>query len=172
MSILDFILLIILFGFTFAGFWFGLIHSIGALVGTVAGVIVAGNYFVWLGSIIQPILMHNENLAKIIAFILLFLIVNRLVGFIFWIIGKVFNVLTVLPFLKTINRLSGAVLGLVEGILVLGIVLVMIGKFPFSSYIIPTMDTSQVAKFLVNAGKILMPLLPDVIEYTKSYLPF
>ena len=172
MSILDFILLIILFGFTFAGFWFGLIHSIGALVGTVAGVIVAGNYFAWLGSIIQPILMNNENLAKIIAFILLFIIANRLVGFIFWIIGKVFNVLTVLPFLKTINRLSGAVLGLVEGILVLGIILVMIGKFPFSSYIIPAMDTSQVAKFLVNAGKILMPLLPDVIEYTKSYLPF
>lgn len=172
MTTLDFILLIILFGFTFAGFWFGLIHSIGALVGTIAGVIVAGNYFTWLGEIIQPILMGNENLAKIIAFIVLFIIANRLVGFIFWIIGKVFNIVAVLPFIKSINRLTGAILGFIEGALVLGIVLTMIGKFPFADYIIPAMETSGVAKWLVSVGKILTPLLPDLIEYTKSYLPF
>ena len=41
MTILDLILIIILFFFTFSGFWFGLIHTLGALIGTIAGVLVA-----------------------------------------------------------------------------------------------------------------------------------
>jgi len=170
MTILDFILLIILFFFTFSGFWFGLIYSLGALVGTVAGVLVAGYYFEQLAGLINPIFMGNENLAKVVAFLLIFILVNRLVGLVFWLINKVFKVIAIIPFLKTINRLAGAVLGLLEGALVLGIVLVMIGRFPFSNFIIPAIESSKVAKWLIHIGKILVPLLPELVRQAKSYL--
>ena len=45
LTILDFILLIILFFFAFAGFFFGLIRSVGSLIGTILGIVVAANYF-------------------------------------------------------------------------------------------------------------------------------
>lgn len=172
MTILDFILIIILFFFTFSGFWFGLIHSLGALVGTIAGVLIAGHYFENGASLISTIFAGNINLAKIIVFLLIFIIVNRLVGLVFWIINKLFNVIAVIPFLKTINRLAGAVLGFLEGSLVLGVVLIMIGKFPFANFIIPAVENSQVSKYLLTVGKVLVPLLPELVKHAKSYLNF
>ena len=172
MTILDFILLIIIFFFTFSGFWFGLVHALGALLGTVAGVLIAGNYFEQLQKIIQPLFMKNENLAKIVAFLIIFVIVDRLVGLVFWLINKIFKVLSIIPFLKTINRLAGAVLGFLEGAIVLGVVLIMIGKFPFANFIIPAIQTSNVAKWLIHIGKILAPLLPELVKQARSYLPF
>ena len=172
MTILDLILILILFFFTFSGFWFGLIHTLGALVGTIAGVLVAGNYFETAADLISPIFMGNQNLAKIVGFLLIFIIVNRLVGLIFWLINKIFNVIAVIPFLKTINRLAGAVLGFFEGSLVLGVVLIMIGKFPFANFIIPAVDASSVAKYLISVGKVLLPLLPELVRQARSYLNF
>lgn len=171
MTILDFILLIILFFFTFSGFWFGLIHTLGALVGTIAGVLVAGYYFEQLANVVNPIFMGNENLAKIAAFLLIFIVVNRLVGLVFWLINKVFKLIAIIPFLKTINRLAGALLGLLEGALVLGVILVMIGKFPFADFIIPAIQSSDVAKWLIQIGKILVPLLPELVRQIKGALP-
>lgn len=170
MTILDFVLIIILFFFTFSGFWFGLIHTFGALVGTIAGVLVAGHYFETGASLISPIFMGNTNLAKIVAFILIFIIVNRLVGLVFWVINKLFNVIAIIPFLKTINRLAGAVLGFLEGSLVLGVVIIMIGKFPFANFIIPAIDVSKVAKYLISVGKVLMPLLPEIVKHAQSFI--
>lgn len=172
MTILDFILLVTLFFFTFSGFWFGLIHSLGALIGTIAGVLLAGHYFEQLQAVIQPVFMTNENLAKIVAFLLIFIVVNRLVGLVFWLINKIFNVIAVIPFLKTINRLTGALLGFLEGTLVLGVVLVLIGKFPFADFIIPAIQASGVAKYLIYIGNILVPLLPELVRQARSYLPF
>jgi len=171
MTVLDFILLIIIFFFTFSGFWFGLIHTLGALIGTIAGVLVAGNYFEWLADIASPIFMGNDNLAKIISFIVIFIIVNRLIGLVFWMIDKVFKIIAVIPFLKTINRLAGAILGLLEGAVILGILLIMVGKFPFADYIIPAIENSQIAQWLLHVGKILAPLLPELVKQARSYLP-
>jgi len=172
MTILDLILIIILFFFTFSGFWFGLIHTLGAFLGTIAGVLVAGNYFEKLADLISPIFMDNLNLAKIVAFLLIFIIVNRLVGLIFFLIDKIFKVISVIPFLKTINRLAGALLGFLEGSLVLGVILIMIGKFPFAGFIIPAVDASSVAKYLISVGKVLLPLLPELVRQARSYISF
>jgi membrane protein required for colicin V production len=172
MATADFILILILFFFSFAGFWFGLIHSLGALIGTVAGIVVAGHYFEWLTEIIEPIFGNNINLAKIISFLVIFIIVNRLVGLVFWLINKIFNVISIIPFLKSINRLLGALLGLAEGIIVLGILLIMVGKFPFADFIIPALEESQMAEWLIHVGNLLMPLLPELVAQAKTYLPF
>jgi len=172
MTILDLILILIIFFFIFSGFWFGLIHALGALVGTVAGVLVAGQYFEKLAMIIGPIFGSNNNLARIIAFLIIFIVVNRLVGLVFWLINKIFNIIAIIPFLKTINRLAGAILGFLEGAIVLGVVLIMIGKFPFAGFIIPAVEASSVAKWLISIGKIFAPLLPELVRQARSYLNF
>ena len=172
LTILDFILILILFFFTFSGFWFGLIHALGVLVGTIVGVLVAGQYFEWLADLAQPIFGDNENLAKIVAFIVIFIIVNRLVGLLFWLLNKVFKTLSIIPFLKTINRLAGAIFGAVSGIILVAVLLVFGIKFPFAEFLLPAIENSQVADWLLSVGKIILPFLPKVIEEAKSYLPF
>jgi len=169
MTVLDFILLIILFGFVLSGLWLGLIQTLGALVGTVAGIAVASRYFEQFQSLIQPFFGANENLAKIIAFIIIFIIINRLVGVIFWLINKVFKFISVIPFLKTINRLAGGILGFLEGVIILGVVLLMIGKYPIGDFMIPAMQGSQVTQWLLGIGAWFTPLLPEIVQQVKGY---
>lgn len=164
LSILDFVLLIILFAFAGGGFAMGLINEVGNLVGTVIGAVAATNFFEKLASWVGTPFGMTENLIKIISFLLIFLVVNRLVVVIFHLINKVFDVLAVIPFLKTINRLAGAVLGVITGGLIIGLFLVFISKFPFAIFLVKPMENSEVAQLLFKYGKILMPLLPEYFK--------
>ena len=82
-TLLDVILLLVLFGFVMFGFMTGLIHALGALIGVVAGTAVASRVFVPLADKYSYFFAGNENVAKIVIFILVFVIVNRLVGLLF-----------------------------------------------------------------------------------------
>lgn len=172
MTYLDFILIIILFFFISSGFRFGLIITLGNLVGTIVGVLVAGHYFEWGTTVLDGILLGNVNLARVVAFIIIFILASRLVGLAFYTIDKFFKVLTALPFLKSINRLAGAFVGFLEGALMLGLVILFIDKFPFSQFIIPAIEASQIAQWLLGYGKILAPLLPEFVKAAESHIKF
>lgn len=163
-TILDLILLIITFLFVSFGFFAGFISVVGSLIGLVIGTWVAGRYYEGIGSWLSRFFLDQTSLANIVAFIFIFTVVNRLVGLIFWTINKVFKIFSIIPFTKTINRILGAVLGLVEAILFLGVILYFISKFNFSDWMTMQLATSQVATWLIFASNILTPLLPDVVR--------
>ena len=171
LTILDFVLIIILFFFAFGGFFFGLIHAVGAVVGTVAGIIVASNYFQVLVDWVGMPFGLSENWVRIISFALIFIVVNRLVGFIFWLIEK-FVKIGIIPFVKTINRVGGLIFGLIEGALILGIALVFVVKFPLAGFLIPAIEASELAKWLFGVGAWLLPLLPGIFEQAKTLINF
>ncbi|MEA3249475.1 MAG: CvpA family protein [Patescibacteria group bacterium] len=168
MTIIDVTLLIALGGFVLAGLWFGIIHMIGSVVGLVLGAFLAGRFYGQVADLLIPFVGGNENLAKIIAFIALFVLVTRLVGLAFHVVEKIFKFIAVLPFLKTFNRLLGAALGLLEGTLVIGLVVYFAGKFPISSVFAALLADSQVARALNSVGKLLAPLLPAAVRIMRS----
>jgi len=171
LTLLDFILLVILAFFAFAGFWYGLIKSLGSLAGAVVGVILASNYFQWLANFAEKLPFHlSENTARIIAWLLIFIVAGRLIMFVFWMIDKVFKALSIIPFLKTINRMAGLILGLIEGALVIGVGLIFLAKFPFAMFLQPAITTSQIALWLINFGGIVMPLLPEMFKEVKEII--
>lgn len=164
LTILDLVLLLILFLFIAFGFALGLVQTIGALIGVVAGVWLAGIFYEPVGSWLEPILLGHATTARIIAFILVFTIVNRLVGFIFWFINKIFNLISIIPFTKGLNRLLGALLGFIEGTLAIGIVLYFASRVTISDWWIGILTASKVAQWLMEMAGILTPLLPEVIN--------
>ncbi len=165
MSFVDIILLIILGGFVLFGFWFGIIHTLGALIGTIAGAYLAGHNFAAVAGFVQSYIGGSLAVWKVIAFILIFTIVNRLVGFVFYILDKLFHLLTVIPFLKTINRLAGAILGLIEGALVIGLTLHIAGVVPLSSWFADrVLEPSSIARYMLGVARVLLPLLPEAFR--------
>ncbi|MEW6610932.1 MAG: CvpA family protein [Patescibacteria group bacterium] len=168
MTLLDLILVLIIFFFTSTGFWCGLIHALGALVGTIAGVLVAGHYFETFSVKLLGLAMGNSGVAKVVAFILIFLVVSRLVGFVFWIINKMFNVIAKIPVLKSFNHIGGGILGFAEGVVVTGIALVMAGKYITTGWFVDAVAASQVAQWLLKYGQILVPLLPTSVKDIRS----
>ena len=153
-----------------SGLWFGLIHSLGALVGTIAGAFLAARWYEPVASWFSFLFGDHDNLARIVCFFILFIIIDRLVGLIFWIINKIFSVLTVIPFLKTINRLVGAIFGFLEGVLVLGLTLIFIKMYPLGDWFSGIVADSKVAEYLVRAGKLFLPLLPEMVKQVKDYV--
>lgn len=164
MTHFDVILLIILGGFALFGFWFGLIRTIGSLIGTVAGAFVSSHYYGPIANWVWSITGGSQNVVKLAVFILVFAIINRLMGFIFWLIEKVFNILKIIPFLSTLNRLLGAILGLFEGTLIIGLILFFIGKFPFSDWLMGSLLKSSLAAVLIKISSLLWPLLPAALK--------
>ncbi|MEK9152846.1 MAG: CvpA family protein, partial [Patescibacteria group bacterium] len=115
MTGIDTIILIVLGGFVLAGFWFGFIHMVGGLVGYVLGAVLAGQLYEPLAVFAAPWLWNNLNLARIVSFFFIFVLVNRLIGVAVFVIEKALKFISIIPFVKTFNRLLGAGLGLIEG---------------------------------------------------------
>jgi len=168
-TFVDVILILIFFCFMVWGFVMGLIRSIGSLVGLAAGTWLAGRFFMPVADWLTPILMGHDVAAKITAFLLIFFIVNRLVVFLFHLLDKAFRLISIIPFLKSINRLGGVILGAAEGLLTIGIVIYVIAKFaPDSSFVTNTLNGSQVAHWLVASAVWLTNLLPEAFNRIKS----
>lgn len=163
MIIFDIILLIILSGFIFYGLFFGLIRTLGSLIGMVGGLWFTFIFYLTVFDWVKNLFFGHELAGKIVTFLILFTLINRLVGFIFALLDRTFDLISIIPFLKTINRLSGACLGFVEGGLVLGLVLLYISQTSFSGWL----NGSQVAPFLIGFTKSFMTFLPGLLDKIK-----
>lgn len=161
MSFFDLILLIILLLFAGAGFRFGLIHAVGSLVGIAVGLVVAGRTYEVVALKIVPYIGGSEPLARFLVYVVIFILVNRLVGVLFWLLEKTYNLLAIVPGLKLINRSLGALLGLIEGILVLGVIFHLIGRVPVLGTAMTPIARSQLAQWILSVSSLLLPLLPQ-----------
>jgi len=166
MIIFDIILLVILSGFIFYGLFFGLIRTVGSLFGIVGGLWLALIFYLTVFDWVKNLFFGHELAGKIITFIILFTIINRLIGFIFVLLDRTFDLISIIPFLKTINRLAGAALGFIEGGLVLGLALVFISQTAFAHWL----DASKVSPFLINYTQAIMPLLPGLLNKIKALI--
>lgn len=149
-TLIDLILVALLVFFAAFGFAAGFISSLGILVGLVAGFWAAFNFSSAAADWLKPIFLGQLAAARVAAFFIVFVIANRLVSLIFWLIEKFFNLVSIIPFLKSINRLGGLVLGFLEGVLILGLSIFIIAKFgSYLPWLADTLNGSAIAHALV-----------------------
>ncbi|PIT86939.1 MAG: hypothetical protein COU33_00370 [Candidatus Magasanikbacteria bacterium CG10_big_fil_rev_8_21_14_0_10_43_6] len=172
MSLFDIVLLIIIGGFGLFGLWFGFFHTLGSLLGTVLGVYLASRYYEQLATWLISVTGWGDNVSRVIMFTIAFIIINRLVGFTFWIFDKFFDVLTRLPFLGSINRLLGLLLGTFEGVVTVGFVVYFIEQFPFSEKVVAAIASSAVAPHTLVVVTVLLPLLPEGMRILRTSVDY
>jgi uncharacterized membrane protein required for colicin V production len=161
MGFIDITLLVIIGAFVFFGLFFGLIHTIGSLIGTIVGIIIAT---VFTESAIQIFgFLSDTGPTRVVVFIILFLIVSRIIGILIRILEKVFGFFSVIPFATTINRLLGGGLGLIEGIMVVGVVLFYAMRVLPQDTLLFALETSIIAKWLVAVVSAFGVLFPVVV---------
>jgi len=171
MVIIDIVLLVIMAGFIFYGLFFGFIRTLGSLVGVVVGLWFTLNYYLLVFDWIKNLFFGHTTLGKVLTFIILFTIINRLIGFIFVVLDRSFDLLSIIPFLKTINRLAGGVLGFIEGGLVLGVILVIAtGLASPDSWLATVLVKSQFMPYLIKFAKITTPLIPELLKKIKEVM--
>lgn len=166
---IDIVLIIVLFGFIFYGLFFGLIRALGALIGALAGFLLASKFYLFAFGFVQGLFFGHDNIGKIIIFIILFTLINRLVCLAFALINKTYDLISIIPFLKIINRLAGAIFGFLEGAVVLGVSLFIISNnFFIGNWFVKFLDNSQVAPFLLKFVLLLKPMLPGMLNKLQN----
>ena len=171
LSIFDLILAVLLSGFIFYGLFFGLITVIGGILGSVFGVILASRYYLLTYDYLEKLFFGQESLGKIIAFIITFTIIRKIISLIISALNTAFNIISIIPFLTTINRLAGAILGFLEGTLILGIILFVASRYAIIESILGEwMVGSKIAPILIKITSILTPFLPEALKALKSLI--
>lgn len=160
MGFIDIVLMVIVGAFVFFGFFFGLVHTLGSLLGTIIGIIFASR-------LVDPtfqtfgFLFGGGTISRIIIFIIIFFLVTRVIGVVFWFIGKIFNVLAWIPFARSFNRLLGGLFGFVEGIIVVGVVLFYVMQVLPDDTLKTALETSRVADYLLATMSVLQVFFPE-----------
>jgi len=171
MSTFDIILLVILAGFVINGLFKGLIRTVGRIIGLIVGAFVASHYYLILFNWGKGLANGQDNAAKAIAFIVLFVVAAWLVDVLFLFLQKAFKFVAIIPGTKFIDNILGAVFGFAEGAIFLGLILMVISKYALiTSFFGDQITNSKVAPFLVMISAVTSPLLSRALLALKSLI--
>lgn len=164
MHFLDVAILLIIGSFLVIGFARGLIRQVGFIIGFIVSLALARQYYDDVAFYLKPSLEQWSLIAEPLAAAAGFFIVYILVGIMFHILIRVLDALVnffgFIPFLKSTNRFGGALVGLIEGVLLLSALLYVVSIIPIDK-LQENMKQSRFAPLMVKVAGILKPLLPD-----------
>jgi membrane protein required for colicin V production len=160
MNWLDIVIIIGLIISLVNGIQQGLIKVLFSLAGGIIGVVLAGRYSDALAEKLSFI--SDINIAGIVAFIII-VIATLIVATILGIIVKKIASAVLLGWL---DKLGGAVLGVVMGAIFIGAILAMYLRYEGPTDVI---TSSALATFLLDKFWVVLGLLPDQFDYIRSY---
>lgn len=158
-SIVDLFLVIIIGAFVAYGAFFGFVHTVGNLVGSIVAILVATRYIDPVHDILGFIFGQGV-FGKIILFIIIFIIITKLVGLVFYLVEKVWGVFKWLPMAGSLDRLLGLVLGFIEGVIVVGVIVFFALVYLPEGDIRLALETSAVSKYLLGIADALKFMYP------------
>jgi len=168
MNWLDIVIIVILFFFLFKGFRAGFVGAIGGFIGIILAIWLGGHFMSQVaGWLINAFNIENEAMANIAAFIIIFIAVNIATSIVVAIINKLFNII---PFINLANKLGGAVIGLIGGILGVAALVYLLSLFSFSDVITKAMDGSQFADWALAIAILVKPFIPEAIKSVKEII--
>lgn len=171
MIFFDIMLLLILAGFVFYGLFFGLIRTLGSIISFLGGLWLASLFYLDVFAWAQNLFFGYNIIGKLVCFFVLFSLINRLIAFGFVLLDRAFDIISIIPFLKTINRLAGAALGFIEGGMVLGFILyTLINNAILGKWFLSLSASSNLTPFLLKFAQVVAPMIPGLLNKLKTLI--
>jgi membrane protein required for colicin V production len=159
MNLLDLLILIPIVWGCIRGFSKGLIIELATLAGMVLGIIAAYYFSERVSDFFSGYFTIGPSSMKILSYVLIFLAVLL----ISWIIGKIITKLVDMVMLGWLNKLLGAIFGLLKGVLVSAIIVLAIVYFDKNEKLI-TRQAKEKSMFF----RALSAIIPDYILYYEK----
>ena len=160
MNWLDIVVIIIIAISVFSGLKAGIIKALLTVVGVIVGVILAGRFSEPLGD--KLTFISDGKIAGIVAFALILIVVMIAAVVVAVVIKKIAEAVL----LGWVNRIGGAVLGLILGAIFCAALLTMWVKFQGAG---DTVTGSALARFLVNGFPFILGFLPSDFDSVRSF---
>ncbi len=160
MNWLDIVIIVVIAISAFGGLKNGLIKAVLSLAGLIVGVVLAGRYYTPLSE--QLTFIPQDNIARIVAFAIILIgvmiIAGVLANLLKWAVSAVM--------LGWVNRIGGAIFGLVLGAVFCGALLAMWINFMGIQSIIVE---SAMSNMLLDFFPVVLALLPDEFDTVRSF---
>ncbi len=153
---IDLVLVLILIGFGVLGWKRGFILTIGQVIGSIIGFLIARTTSPWLGAVIALFMPSRPGLAQLIAFIIIFFIIERLIGILVGLVNVVFKIITALPIISSVDKFLGFVLGIVEGIVFVGSSVYLVMTLRLDASLMAWLSSSTVSHYVQQAFQYLL----------------
>jgi membrane protein required for colicin V production len=159
MNWLDIVIIIALLLSAVSGLMNGLIKSLFSLAGLIIGIILARHYYTALAGYLTFI--PDLSAARIAAFVIILVAV----GIVATILGALFTRIISTISLGWLNRLGGAVFGVILGAVFIAAILSLWAKYGGSSVV----SDSALATLLVARLPLVLALLPAEFDVVRQY---
>ena len=136
----------------------GLIRTVLSIIGLIVGIILAAHFYKQLGDILTFI--SNKNVADVVAFVIILLVVIGIAALIAWILRSLIKAIM----LGWVDKIGGAVLGLILGALSISAFLAIIVKLTNSSLIT---DSKLAGFFWINSR--ILKFLPSDFNMIRNF---
>ncbi len=167
MSLVDILIWAIVLIFVAKGFWKGLVREVCTLVGLVAGGWAAFRYSSSLAEAIRPFIHLPHHIGAALSFLLIFF----LIGLLFFLFGHLLTVVFKVMLLGGINRIGGALFGLLEGALILCMALYLGTSKPAPAKLKGALERSPSARPFIQTGKEIIAGWESTAKSAKPVAP-
>ncbi|EKD47572.1 MAG: hypothetical protein ACD_66C00001G0002 [uncultured bacterium] len=153
LTLADLALLIIAGIFIISGLYHGFIRTVGGLIGLIGGIFAAIFIVQWIEGFWT---ISDRPILQVILFFVIMAIASQLIAWIFELLDRAYKLLTIIPFVESINKLLGGILGAIEAFVVLsGIIYYATTYLSDGTFKSAVLD-SQVITWLSWAGNWIM----------------
>ena len=159
MNWVDIVIIIYLCLSVISGFMQGLIRTVLSIIGLIVGIILAAHFYKQLGDALTFI--SNKNVADVVAFIFILLVVMGIAALIAWFLRSLIKAII----LGWVDKIGGAVLGLILGALSISAILAIIAKVSNSSLI----TDSKFAGFFLDKFPLILKFLPGDFSTIRNF---
>ncbi|MBU1014261.1 MAG: CvpA family protein [Bacteroidetes bacterium] len=167
MNILDIILIIPIVWLTYRGFQKGFIIELSSLVALILGIYFAINFSYFAADFLSRNFDIGDKYLSIFAFVFTFMVVVFMV----FLIGKILEKFVDIILLGFVNKIVGAVFGIIKALFLLSVILWIINSFDYSKSIIKenTIQKSMLYGPIEKFAPMIVPKLSlDKIRNIKN----
>jgi membrane protein required for colicin V production len=159
MNWVDIIIIVYLCLSVLTGFMEGLIRTVLSIIGLIVGIILASHFYKQFGNVLTFI--SNKNWANIVAFIIILVAVMIIAA----IIGQILRSIIKAIMLGWVDKVGGAVIGLILGALSISAFLAVIVKYDTATVI----TNSKLAGFFLNKFPLVLKFMPSEFSNIKNF---
>lgn len=171
MTILDIAIAITVAFFALRGFRKGFIYAAGALLGTVFSLFVALRYYAPVADWLIAVTGWGSS-WRFIVLILAFILVERMVKLLFWLLTKLADSITMFPLVGPMNKLMGLLFGFFEGLLIASVFVFALERLVFVPTVVDVLARSQYLPMLHEFSGYIWPLFPDALRILESSVDY
>ena len=165
---LDAVLLILLISSTWRGYSTGLIKAVGSFAGVIVGASIASYFYLRFYGLVDRFFGGLDNIGYVVSF---FIIASKIIYLIFAALDKTYNFIAIIPFLKSINHLAGAFLGLIIGSLITSLLLYVVAKYlPIGNAFDSALAASKISPWLLIIANAFLPVLSGSLKSLKAMI--